>query len=410
MENATQLRYVFGEIDERLGERNVIPLFSVSQTRGVIPRSEVSDNGGRADSVSKYKVVRKNDLVLNRFNAYRGSLGIAPGYGLVSPDYAVLRPREADPRYFDYWFRSDEISNFMKSTMGGLGAQDPDTSGFSRINLPEVMRLPIRITDEIERAKIADFLDRETAKIDVLIAKQEQLITTLDERRQAVISRAVTRGIIEGRPLHYSGVEWLGEIPTAWECKPVRSLMRFNSEKNTGYKSNNYLSLMANVGVILYEDKGAVGNKSPEDLEKCKIVRTGDFVLNSMNFGIGSFGVSPYDGVCSTVYVVMTPASKACSPSFLKHIFSMKPFQKHAQSLGDGILEHRAAIGWHDLKNLGFPVPPLEEQQAIADFLDRETAQIDELNAQAKRMTELFKERRQALISAAVTGKLEVSV
>ena len=88
----------------------------------------------------------------------------------------------------------------------------------------------------------------------------------------------------------------------------------------------------------------------------------------------------------------------------------MKPFQKHAQSLGDGILEHRAAIGWHDLKNLGFPVPPLEEQQAIADFLDRETAQIDELNAQAKRMTELFKERRQALISAAVTGKLEVSV
>jgi type I restriction enzyme S subunit len=344
-------------------------------------------------------------MVMNKMKAWQGSIALSDFRGIVSPAYFVYRPtHEFSRKYFHYLMRSapyiGEYNRISKGVRIGQWDLDPTYFRTTQLIVPPL---------EEQRA-IADFLDRETAKIDMLIVKQEQLITTLDERRQAVISRAVTRGIIEGRPLHYSGVEWLGEIPTAWECKPVRSLMRFNSEKNTGYKSNNYLSLMANVGVILYEDKGAVGNKSPEDLEKCKIVRTGDFVLNSMNFGIGSFGVSPYDGVCSTVYVVMTPASKACSPSFLKHIFSMKPFQKHAQSLGDGILEHRAAIGWHDLKNLGFPVPPLEEQQAIADFLDRETAQIDELNAQAKRMTELFKERRQALISAAVTGKLEVSV
>jgi restriction endonuclease S subunit len=324
--------------------------------------------------------------------------------GSCSVIYIVLKLLNLAPEYAHHLFRSKPFQEEFYKWGSGI-VEDLWSTRYSAMK-----QIAVPVPPLAEQQAIAGFLDREIAQIDKLIAKQEQLITTLDERRQAVISRAVTRGIIEGLPLHYSGVEWLGEIPTAWECIPVRSLMRFNSEKNTGYKSNNYLSLMANVGVILYEDKGAVGNKSPEDLEKCKIVRTGDFVLNSMNFGIGSFGVSPYDGVCSTVYVVMTPASKACSPSFLKHIFSMKPFQKHAQSLGDGILEHRAAIGWHDLKNLGFPVPPLEEQQAIADFLDRETAQIDELNAQAKRMTELFKERRQALISAAVTGKLEVSV
>jgi type I restriction enzyme S subunit len=86
----------------------------------------------------------------------------------------------------------------------------------------------------------------------------------------------------------------------------------------------------------------------------------------------------------------------------------MRPFQKHAQSLGNGILEHRAAIGWDALKNLGFPFPPLEEQTRIADFLDRETARIDELIAKAKGANELLVERRQSLISAAVTGKLEV--
>jgi len=364
-----------------------------------------SDGFTEADDYSNYQRIEPNDLAIHSMDAFAGCIGVSDSTGMCSPVLSVCEPIGGNsPQYMAYLLRLMSNRGWIEALSRSIRERT------SEFRWAEAGAQIVAVPPPHEQAKIVDFLDRETAKIDKLIAKQEQLITTLDERRQAVISRAVTRGIIEGRPLHYSGVEWLGEIPAAWECKPVRSLMRFNSEKNTGYKSNNYLSLMANVGVILYEDKGAVGNKSPEDLEKCKIVRTGDFVLNSMNFGIGSFGVSPYDGVCSTVYVVMTPASKACSPSFLKHIFSMKPFQKHAQSLGDGILEHRAAIGWHDLKNLGFPVPPLEEQQAIADFLDRETAQIDELNAQAKRMTELFKERRQALISAAVTGKLEVSV
>ena len=200
-----------------------------------------------------------------------------------------------------------------------------------------------------------------------------------------------------------SGVDWLGEVPAKWETSPLRTLMKLRNERNTFYRSDNYLSLMANVGIIPYAEKGDVGNKAPEDLGKCKIVSEGDFVVNSMNFGIGSFGVSAYNGVCSSVYVVMEPRLEKAFPSFLRYIFSMQPFQKHVQSLGNGILEHRAAIGWDELKNIGFPMPDLDEQRRIADFLDRETAKIDALIAKQEQLITTLDERRGAVLRTLVT-------
>jgi len=205
------------------------------------------------------------------------------------------------------------------------------------------------------------------------------------------------------RATKHSGVDWLGDVPETWGTTPLRTLMKLRTERNTAYQSANYLSLMANIGVIPYAEKGDIGNKAPEDLGKCKIVYEGDFVLNSMNFGIGSFGVSAYNGICSSVYVVMQPRLDKVSPPFLRYIFTMQPFQKHVQSLGNGILEHRAAIGWDELKNIGFPMPPKEEQQAIADFLDRETAQIDTLIAEQETLIRTLEERRGVMIREAVT-------
>jgi len=205
------------------------------------------------------------------------------------------------------------------------------------------------------------------------------------------------------RATKHSGVDWLGDVPETWGTTPLRTLMKLRTERNTAYQSANYLSLMANIGVIPYAEKGDIGNKAPEDLGKCKIVYEGDFVLNSMNFGIGSFGVSAYNGICSSVYVVMQPRLDKVSPPFLRYIFTMQPFQKHVQSLGNGILEHRAAIGWDELKNIGFPMPPKEEQQAIADFLDRETAKIDKLIAKQEQLITTLGERRKAVIWRGVT-------
>jgi type I restriction enzyme, S subunit len=200
--------------------------------------------------------------------------------------------------------------------------------------------------------------------------------------------------------------DWAAQVPEHWQLMPCRGFVDERTEKNEDALCQNYLSLMANVGVIPYEEKGDIGNKKPEDLSKCKLVRRGDFVINSMNYGIGFYGASAYDGVCSPVYIVMKPRQDIVESGFAFRVFEDKSFQAQAQSLGNGILAHRCAISWDDLKGISVGIPPVAEQRAILEFLDRETAKIDALIAEQQRLIELLQEKRQAVISHAVTKGL----
>jgi type I restriction enzyme S subunit len=125
-----------------------------------------------------------------------------------------------------------------------------------------------------------------------------------------------------------------------------------------------------------------------------------------MNYGIGSYGVSSYDQVCSPVYIVLITREAVVEPGFAFRIFEDKRFQGLAQSFGKGILAHRCAIGWDILKGIGVAVPPRLEQVQILEFLNRETAKLDALIAEQQRLIELLQEKRQAVISHAVTKGL----
>jgi len=197
-------------------------------------------------------------------------------------------------------------------------------------------------------------------------------------------------------------------VPEGWAVVSCRGIVCERTAKNEGAKCQDYLSLMANVGIIPYAKKGDVGNKKPEDLTKCKVVTRGDFVINSMNYGIGSYGLSDYDGVCSPVYIVLKPQNDVIESRFAFRIFENRAFQTLAQSFGNGILEHRCAINWDILKSIGVGVPPMDEQRAILAFLDHETSKIDALTTEAQHAIDLLEERRSALISVAVTGQIDV--
>lgn len=207
-----------------------------------------------------------------------------------------------------------------------------------------------------------------------------------------------------------SGVEWLGEVPKHWAIVPCRAIVDNIARKNDDGEIKNYLSLVANVGVIPYEEKGDVGNKKPDDLSKCKIVEKGNLVINSMNYAIGSYGMSNYDGICSPVYIVLNPKTPVVEKRFSLRVFENKPLQKHLSLLGNGILEHRAAIKWDDIKSQSIPLPPITEQQGILRYLDRETARIDQLITEKQNFIKLLKEKRQALISHVVTKGLDPTV
>lgn len=206
-----------------------------------------------------------------------------------------------------------------------------------------------------------------------------------------------------------SGSEWLGDIPAHWNVKRGAAVLQEKRRKNDPLVSENYLSLLANRGIIPYAEKGDVGNKKPDDLTKCKLVSAGDFVINSMNYAIGSYGVSKYDGICSPVYVVMSHNPKVVVPEYVDLILSNPSYQKYAQSFGTGILDHRRAIGWDEIKRIPVAIPPIGEQAEIASYIQEKTNRINSLIEKKTRFVELLKEKRQAVITKAVTKGLDPS-
>ena len=218
----------------------------------------------------------------------------------------------------------------------------------------------------------------------------------------------------------YSGVEWLGEIPSHWECLPIRSIFKFRNEKNDPIKTDNILSLSIANGVTEYSDENRGGNKRKDDLSSYKLAYPNDIVLNSMNVIVGAVGVSKYFGAISPVYYALSLYNQRANLSYYENIFKNENFQRGLLRFGKGILIKfgengkmntiRMKISQDDLKKLYFPIPPLDEQQKIAQFLDEKTAKINQAVDLAEKQIALLKEHKQILIQNAVTRGLNPDV
>ncbi|OCR19987.1 hypothetical protein BA917_06430 [Helicobacter pullorum] len=203
-----------------------------------------------------------------------------------------------------------------------------------------------------------------------------------------------------------SGIEWLGEIPEHWEIKPLRAILNQRNEQNNDLKLQTILSLIKDIGVIPYEEKGNVGNKSKEDLQSYKIARINDLVLNKMNAVIGSLGVSAYNGLVSPIYLVFYIDNPKYLMSYYSYLFQIKSVQKFLKTFAYGIMEIRESIDYLDFKKMFLPTPPLEEQKAIAEFLDSKCKQIESFVDKKQKLISLLEEKKQALINECATKGL----
>ncbi len=200
-----------------------------------------------------------------------------------------------------------------------------------------------------------------------------------------------------------SGVEWLGKIPKEWEKGPIRSVLIERKEKNKKLVTDNILSVMKDVGVIRYADKGDVGNKSSDRPENYKIVYPDDIVLNSMNLIIGSVGQAKELGVTSSIYIIYRSKNKDVYSDYYHNIFRSKAFQKNLGRLGKGIMELRESIKTIDLKSEPVPIPPLATQKKIVEFLNNKNSYIDQIIEKKQKLIDLLREKRTAFINHAVT-------
>lgn len=208
----------------------------------------------------------------------------------------------------------------------------------------------------------------------------------------------------------YSGYECFGEIPATWNMLPIRAIYEERRDKNTSNTVTQVLSLLKDIGVIPYEEKGDIGNKMTNAPENHKIVKKGDLVVNKMNAVIGSLGISRYKGTVSQIYFVLRLKGNNCNNEYLEYIFKYRGFQRSLRRISKGIMEIRESIEWLNFKNLRIPIPPTEEQNNIVVYLKSKEEIIDLFVKRKQQLIELLKDQRQNIITQAVTKGIDKNV
>ena len=254
-----------------------------------------------------------------------------------------------------------------------------------------------------QQRAIADFLDHETARLDALVAAKERVLGLLTEKRRALITRAVTRGLDPRAPLRDSGIPWLGEIPAHWETERTRWLFKERDQRSTTGEEE-LLTVSHLTGVTPRSEKD-VNMFEAETTEGYKICLTGDLVINTLWAWMGAMGVAPVDGIASPAYHVYEPGNRV-EPSYIDALVRLPVFAQEVTRYSKGVWSSRLRLYPEGFFEVFLPVPSLGEQRAIVAHMAKETAKLDELRAATEHTIALLKERRAALISAAVTGRM----
>jgi type I restriction enzyme, S subunit len=309
-----------------------------------------------------------------------------------------LRPITDDdePRFFRYFMQmaveSGVFAGTTASTIQHLPAEKL-----------RVVRYPAPPIEEQRR--IADYLDRETARLDALIAAKGRVLALLAEKRRALITRAVTRGLDDKTLVKDTGVEWLTQVPRHWTSTKISRL--FRQAKRLGFPDLTVLSVYRDYGVIERASRDDNVNRVPDDLEKYQLVEVGDLVINKMKAWQGSLGIARLRGITSPDYVVFRPFHRE-DPSFLHFLLRNHRLTTVYLSMSNGIRTSQWRLEPDRFGDLVVFLPPLFEQRTIVHQIAAETAKGDDMRVATERTIKLLKERRAAIISAAVTGKIDV--
>lgn len=374
-----------------------VEISDVAYDRGITGDTEVQF--ATAPSRAR-RVVRDGDIIVSTVRTYLKAIAKIqnpPENIVVSTGFAVVRPLNIASSYLGYALLAEHLIAEIISRSTGVS--------YPGINASEIMTLRVAVPPIPEQHAIAAFLDRETAKIDVLVAEQKRLIALLAEKRRAVISHAVTKGLDPNAPMKDSGIAWLGEVPAHWEVKHLKRLFQFIKRQEKSILS--VLSVYRDFGVIEKSSRDDNINKTPDDLSLYQTIDSSYLVVNKMKAWQGSLGISQLRGITSPDYAAFRPIHVELD-QFLNYLLRCQLLPDVYRSISNGIRPDQWRLEPDRFLQIQIALPSSMEQQAIAAHLDHETSKLDTLTTEAERAISLLKERRAALISAAVTGKIDV--
>lgn len=393
-------------------------MLTSSQKYGVLYQADFVEREGRRVvevilGKENLKHVEPDDFIIS-MRSFQGGIEWCKLVGSTSFHYVMLTPvKHVHPPFFAHLLKSSRYIEALRTTTDLIrDGQELRFSNFAQVHLP--------IVPPAEQAEIANFLDHETAKIDALVAEQEQLIALLKEKRQAVISRAVTQGLDPSVPMKDSGVAWLGEVPAHWEVRRLRHVI---ARIEQGWSPECYAREadeqewgVVKAGCVNGGEFRATENKAlPPELSPepdCEI-RAGDVLMSRASGSPELVGSTALVGnirerLMLSDKIFRLKLVESVASSFFVAALNSRPLRiqiENALSGGNGMANN---LPQSSLLTFAMAVPPRPEQSTIVDFLNQEVARTDALMTETQRAISLLQERRTALISAAVTGQIDV--
>lgn len=394
-----------GEIPKEWKVIKVKKLFHIGRGR-VISKLELKENG-----YPVYSSQTKNNGILGYIETYdfdksqitwttdganAGTVFLREGKYNCTNVCGTLLPKKENEKLKFIEFALKFITPYYKRA---------DINGFKIMN-NEMAEIPIIYPPLEEQEKIANYLDKKVTDIDLIIEKTKATIEDYKKYKQSVITEAVTKGLNPDVEMKDSGIEWIGEIPKHWEIFPIKYILKWKSEKN--HPNERVLSLYRDLGVIPKDSRDDNHNVTSEDTNSYKFVEKGDFVINKMKAWQGSMAVSEYQGIISPAYHICSFITDKINKKYFHHLLRNQLYLPEFRRLSTGLRIGQWDLGFEDFKNIPYLYPTLDEQQQIAEYLDKKVSEIDNLIAKKESLISEMEEYKKSLIYECVTGKKEI--
>lgn len=407
-----KIKYCLQERVEKNNPVRTTDILSLTAKQGVIPYDQKVGGGNKPkEDVSGYRLAYPGDIVMNSMNILSGSVGLSEYFGCVSPVYYMLRPNDLDEdvRYYNYIFQT---TVFQKSLFGLGNGILMKESGNGKLNTIR-MRIPmdkfgglfIPVAPASKQSKIADYLDVESAKIDALAADIQEQIDLLEQYKKTTITESVTRGLDENAVKKDSEIHWIGLIPSHWDCVRGKYILQYIQKKVK--EDDGVITCFRDGEVTLRSNRREEGFTMADKEIGYQGIDVGDLVVHGMDGFAGAIGISDSRGKASPVLNVLeTKQNKRYIMYFLRSMAYNDVFL----ALSTGIRVRSCDLRWNKLSELFYPVPPLDEQRKIVEYID---TCIDKANAiilAKKEQLDTLEELKKTLIYEYVTGKKEVPV
>lgn len=355
-------------------------------------RRRITDDGLKSCSA---RLSPPETIVLTK-RAPIGQLAVAAVELCSNQGCFLLEPASGvDHQFYFHWLNAN--TGYLQILGRGSTFMELSTDDLKSLRVPHP---PIEIQNSI-----AQFLNENTAQIDTLIEAKQKLLGLLAEKRRTLVAEAVMRGLDRSAPLHPSGIDWLGDIPTHWEIE--RSRWLFNERDQRSETGEEEMLTVSHITGVTPRSQKDVNMFEAETTAGYKLCFAGDLVINTLWAWMGAMGTAPVDGIVSPAYNVYTPGQRLL-PAYVDALVRIPVFAQEVTRYSKGVWSSRLRLYPEGFFETFWPVPPLDEQEQIVARIAEERVKIDKLATATERSIGLLKERRSALIAAAVTGQIDI--